>query len=36
MTVIGLVKDPGLNETLGRIEEDFQMYPMRRFDFGLR
>ena len=30
------VKDRGSNETLGRIEADFYMYPTRRFDFGLR
>ena len=30
------VKDRGSNETLGRIEADFQMYRIRRFDFGLR
>ena len=30
------VKDQRLNETLGRIEADFLMYLMRRYDFGLR
>ena len=28
------IKDLGSNETLGRIEADFRMYPTRRFDFG--
>ena len=30
------VKDRGSNETLGKIEPDFEMYPTFTFDFGLR
>ena len=30
------VKDRGSNETLGKIEADFEMYRMCTFDFGLR
>ena len=30
------ITDQGSNETLGKIEANFYMYPTRTFDFGLR
>ena len=30
------VKHRGSNKTLAKTEADFQMYPARTFDFGLR